>query len=229
MTPDSAWGLDTWGNVLLSSFQTMWGGVIAFVPKLLVALIIFILGWLAGSILGRWVSQIIQSLRLDQALKNLGAEAVLSKAGFRLNSGGFIGALVKWFLIIVFLIAALEVLGLSQVTNFLREIVLGYLPNVIVAAFILVIAAVVANALEKIVVGSAKAADMPSAHLLGTLTRWSVWVFALVAALLQLGIAAVLFQTIFTGVMAMLALAGGLAFGLGGREAASRYLDRLIK
>jgi len=227
MVPNNVWGLDTWGNVLVSSFQMMWGGVIAFVPKLLIALVIFVLGLLAGSILGRWVSQLIQSLRLDQALRSLGAEEFVSKAGFRLNSGGFIGALVKWFMIIVFLVAALEVLGLTQVTEFLKGIVLGYLPNVIVAAFIVLIGALVANLLEKIVVGAAKAADMPSAHFLGTLTRWSVWIFALIAAMLQLGIAAILLQTIFTGVVAMLALAGGLAFGLGGREAAGRYLERL--
>lgn len=227
MVPNNSWGLDTWGNVLVSSFQSMWGGVIAFVPKLLVALIIFVLGWLAGSILGRWVAQIIQSLRLDQALRSLGVEDTLAKAGFKLNSGGFIGALVKWFMIIVFLVAALEVLGLNQVTEFLKTIVLGYLPNVIVAAFVLLIGAVVASVLEKIVVGSAKAADMPSAHLLGTLSRWAVWVFAIIAAMLQLGIAAVLLQTLFTGVVAMLALAGGLAFGLGGREFASRYLDKI--
>jgi hypothetical protein len=219
--------LDTWSNVLLSSFQNLWWGVISYVPNLLVALIIFVVGWAIGSILGRWIAQLIHSLKIDQALHSVGLNTLLSRAGFRLNAGGFIGALVKWFVIIVFLVASAEVLGLSQVTQFLRQIVLGYLPNVFVAAFILFIAAVLAEALQKLVVGSAKAAGVPSARFLGGLTRWAVWVFALLAALVQLGVATILLQTVFTGLIAMLALAGGLAFGLGGRDVAARYLDSL--
>ena len=76
---------------------------------------------------------------------------------------------------IVFLIASLEILGLSQVNDFLKNVVLGYLPNVIVAALILVVAAFIAHAMQRIVVGSAKAARVPSTHPLGGLTKWSIW------------------------------------------------------
>lgn len=219
--------LNTWSNVLVSSFQSLWFGVITFLPNLLVALIIFVLGWLVGSVLGRWIAQIIHSLRVDQALQGVGTDTVLARAGFRLNVGAFIGGLVKWFVIIVFLWASLEVLGLTQVNDFLRQIVLSFLPNVIIAALVLVITALIAEALQKVVVGSAKAAEVPSAHLLGTLTKWAVWLFGLIAALLQLGVAVVLLQTLFTGLVAMLALAGGLAFGLGGREVAGKYLEKM--
>lgn len=221
--------LDTWSNVLVSSFQNLWWGLISFVPNLLVAVIIFVLGWLVGSILGKWVAQVIQSLRIDQALQGIGAGQLMSRAGFRLNAGAFIGGLVKWFVIIAFLVASMEVLGLQQVNDFLQQIVLGYLPNVIVAALILVVAAVIAEALQRVVVGAALAANLPSAALFGGITRWAVWVFAFIAALLQLGVAVVFLQTLFTGIVAMLALAGGLAFGLGGRDAAARYLDKLRK
>jgi hypothetical protein len=215
--------------VLVSSFQNLWWGLISFVPNLLVAVIIFVLGWLVGSILGKWVAQVIQSLRIDQALQGIGAGQLMSRAGFRLNAGAFIGGLVKWFVIIAFLVASMEVLGLQQVNDFLQQIVLGYLPNVIVAALILVVAAVIAEALQRVVVGAALAANLPSAALFGGITRWAVWVFAFIAALLQLGVAVVFLQTLFTGIVAMLALAGGLAFGLGGRDAAARYLDKLRK
>ena len=219
--------LQTWSEVLTSSFQGLWSGIVAFVPNLIVALIIFILGWLIGSILGRWVAQIIKSLKVDKALTSIGTEDLLSRAGFRLNAGLFIGGLVKWFVIVAFLVASLDVLNLSQVNVFLREVVLGYLPNVIVAALILLIAGVVAEAIQKVVVGSAKAAGMMHAHFLGGVSLWAIWIFAILAALSQLGIAGAFAQTLFTGVVAALALAVGLSFGLGGKDAAARYVDRL--
>lgn len=217
----------TWSDVLVLSFQDLWTGVISFIPKLLVAVIIFIIGWIIAVALGKLVSQLIRLFKVDKLFQALGAEEPLARAGFRLDTGAFVGGLVRWFLIVVFLIATIDVLGLSQVNIFLREVVLAYLPNVIVAALILVVAAFVAEAMQKIVVGSAKAAGVPSTHLLGGITKWAIWVFAILAALYQLGIAGVFAQTLFTGFVAMLAIAGGLAFGLGGKDAAARYVEKL--
>src|SRR3989344_5383812 len=212
--------LDTWSNVLSASFQNLWWGVISFVPNVLVAIIIFVFGWLVGSVLGRWVAQLIKALKVDQALDGIGTGDLMARAGFRLDAGRFIGELVKWFIVVAFLVASTEVLGLTQVTNFLRGIVLGYLPNVIIAAFILIFVAIIGEVMQKVVTGMAKAAGVPSAGLAGTITRWAIWFFGFIAALLQLQVAVVLLQTLFTGLVAMLALAGGLAFGLGGRDAA---------
>ncbi|MEK7650886.1 MAG: hypothetical protein AAB364_03425 [Patescibacteria group bacterium] len=219
--------LDTWSNVLSASFQNLWWGVISFIPNVLVAVIIFIFGWLIGSVLSRWVAQIIRALKIDNALESIGTGDLVSRAGFRLDTGRFLGELVKWFVVVAFLVASAEVLGLHQVTEFLRGIVLGYLPNVVIAALILILAAIIGEAMQKFVTGSAKAASMPSAALAGGIARWAVWLFGFIAALLQLQVAVVLLQTLFTGLVAMLALAGGLAFGLGGRDAAARYLDKL--
>jgi hypothetical protein len=219
--------ITTWSDVLIASFQQLWLGVIMFIPKFVVALVIFIIGWIIAMALGKLVSQIIRTLKVDKLLEAIGAESTLSKAGMRLDSGEFIGGLVRWFFIIVFLVASIDVLGLSQVNAFLKDVVLLYLPNVIVAAFILVVAAFIADAMKKIVVSSAKAADVPSSGLLGGITKWSIWIFAILAALYQLGIAGVFAQTLFTGFVAMLAIAGGLAFGLGGKEAAARYVEKL--
>ena len=104
---------------------------------------------------------------------------------------------------------------------------MGYLPNVLVAALILLVAGVVADAMQRIVSSSAKAAQVSSAGLLGGIARWSIWILALITALSQLGIAPQFMQILFTGLVAMLALAGGLAFGLGGRDAAAKYIERL--
>jgi hypothetical protein len=217
----------TWSDILVLSFQNLWSGVITFIPNLLIAVIIFIVGWIIAVALGKVIIQVVRLFKVDKLFQTIGAEEPLAKAGFRLDVGAFVGGLVRWFFIVVFLMAALEVLGLTQVNIFLREVVLAYLPNVIVAALILVVAAFVADAMQKIVVGSAKAAGVPSTHLLGGITKWAIWLFAILAALYQLGIAGVFAQTLFTGFVAMLAIAGGLAFGLGGKDAAARYIEKL--
>lgn len=219
--------VQTWGDVLIISFQQLWTGVISFVPRLIVALIVFVIGWVIAMALSKVVAQIIRTLKVDKALQSIGLEEPLSRAGIHLDAGAFIGGLVKWFFVIVFLAATVEVLGLSQVTTFLREVVLLYLPNVFVAALILVVAALIADAVSRVVSGSAKAASLPSAGFLGGISKWAIWVFAILAALYQLGIAGPMVQTLFTGVVAALAIALGLAFGLGGKEVASKYLDRL--
>jgi len=218
---------ETWTDVLRSSFFDLWLGAVEFVPSIIVAIIIFIIGWLIGAGLGRVIAQVIDSLKVDNALRTAGVEEVLNKAGFALHSGRFLGELVKWFVIIVFLVASLEVLGLTQVNIFLQQVVLLYLPQVIVAVLILLVAAVIAELARNVVVGAAKAAEMQSAKLLGTVARWAIWIFAILAALNQLAVATVFVQTLFTGVIVALALAFGLAFGLGGRDAAANYIEKL--
>lgn len=217
----------TWADVLSQSFANMFNGVIAFIPNLVVAIIIFVVGWLVGMGLGRVVKQVIDSLRIDSALRSTGLERVLSRAGFQLSSGRFLGFLVEWFFVVVFLVAALQVLGLTQVNAFLVTVVLGYLPQVIVAVLILLVAAVVADAADRVVTGSAKAASIRSAGFLGQVARYAIWVFAILAALAQLNVATLFVQTLFTGVVIALSLAVGLAFGLGGQQSAARYLEHL--
>lgn len=219
--------VQTWGQVLAESFQNLWLGVIGFVPNLLVAILIFIIGWIVASIIGKLLAQVIGVLKLDHALRSAGMEHVLRRAGMELNSGRFIGELVRWFIIVVFLIASLQIVGLTQVNEFLRDVVLGYLPNVIVAALILLVAGVVADATQRVVTSSARAANIHSAGFLGGIARWAIWILALITALAHLGVAPAFMQILFTGLVGMLALSGGLAFGLGGKEAAARYIERL--
>jgi small-conductance mechanosensitive channel len=218
--------LDQWAIVLTQSFQDLSYGLIQFIPRLVAALIIFIIGWLVGVGLGRLVAQIVSSIRVDEALRSAGVEKVVQRAGWKLNSGAFLGALVKWFVIIVFLVAALDALQLTAVTLFLSTVVLTYLPHVIVAVLILLVAAVIADAAERVVSGSAAAANITSANFLGALSRWAIWIFAILAALDQLGVTPFI-QTLFTGLVVALSLAFGLAFGLGGQHAAAEYIKKL--
>jgi len=219
--------MQEWSDVLLASFQSLWMGVIGYAPKLILAIVVFLAGWIVASTLGKLTAQIIGFFKVDKVLQKAGIEEPLARGGVRLNAGLFVGTLVKWFFLIVFLVAAVDILGLDQVNAFLRDVVLLYLPNVIVAVLILLAAALLAEALQKITVSSAKAAHLRSAHLLGGVVKWAIWLFAFLAALYQLGIAGPLVQTLFTGFVAMLAIAGGLAFGLGGKDMAARTLGNL--
>jgi hypothetical protein len=219
--------LQTWSEVLVRSFQELWFGIVGFVPNVIVAVIIFIAGWVVGSVLGKGIAQVIKRLNIDKLFRSVGMEETLGRAGINLNTGMFLGELVKWFIVVAFLIASLDVLGLNQVNAFLQQVVLGYLPNVIIAALILILAAVIADIARRIVTSSAQAAELPTARLIGGVTKWAIWIFALLAAAYQLGIAGALAQTLFTGIVAMFSIAGGLAFGLGGKEAASDFIEKL--
>ena len=220
---------ETWSEVLVDSFNDLWRELVSFLPNILVSIVIFLVGWVVAAVIGKWVAQVVRALKLDNILQSLGVKELVNKAGYRLDSGSFVGGLVKIFVIIVFLVAALDVLKLHQINQFLREVVLDYIPNVIAAALILLFAAIIADAVHKLVVASSKAAGVRYANLLGSISRWAIWIFAILATFSQLNIGAVFAQTLFTGLVAMLALAGGLAFGLGGRDAAADYIARLKK
>ena len=214
-------------DVLAQPFYGLLNGAVAFLPNLLIALVIFIVGWIVGAGLGRLVAQVVSAARVDDALRSAGVEAIVERGGFRMNAGNFLGGLVKWFFIIVFLVAALDVLRLTEVTIFLRTVVLGYLPNVIIAVLILLVAAVLADVVQRVVAGSAAAAGLRSANLLGAIARWAIWIFAILAALNQLQIASDFIQPLFTGLVVALALAFGLAFGLGGQQAAAQMIEKM--
>ncbi|OHA88600.1 MAG: hypothetical protein A3C70_01075 [Candidatus Zambryskibacteria bacterium RIFCSPHIGHO2_02_FULL_43_14] len=219
--------LNTWGQVLALSFQNLWLGVAGFVPNLVIAIIILILGWLVGTLFGRAIWQVFKSLKIDDALRRTGFESFVRRGGIDLDSGAFVGGLVKWFVIVIFLVAALDVLGLSQVNFFLQDVVLGYLPRVLAAALVLLVAGVIGDVTGRVVVTAAKTAGVESAHFVGAVARWAIWVFAVLVALSHLGIAAAFSQTLFTGIVIAVSLALGLSFGLGGQEAASRFIERL--
>ena len=219
--------IQTWANVLTGSFQNLWYGVVAYIPNIIVAVVIFVVGWLVGAALAKVVEQVLKSLKLDAALKNTGLNDVVERAGFSLNTGMFLGMLVKWFVIIGFLVASLDVLGLSQVNSFLKDVVLSYLPQVIVAVLFIIVGALLAELAKDVVTGAARAAEVRSAGFAGSVAKWAIWIFAILAALDQLQVATAFIQTLFTGIVVAISLALGLAFGLGGQDAAGRYIERV--
>jgi hypothetical protein len=221
--------VQTWTDVLQRSFQDLWFAVVQFVPNIIFAVALFVIGWVVGSVLGRVVAQVVKATRVDNALKNAGFEDAFRRAGMNFDIAGFLGGLVQWFIIAVFLLASLELLHLDQVSLFLQQVVLLYIPQVIIAILILLLAAVIAEVAKNVVMASARAVGAHSVNLLGSITKWSIWILAVLTALSHLGIAGPFVQTLFTGIVIALSLGFGLAFGLGGQEAAARYIEKVRK
>ena len=214
--------LDILGQALVDTSMTL----IAFLPNVIIAVIIFAVGWMFGSVLGRAVSHIVTVLRIDSALHRAGLDKLSEKAGIKISLGGFLNGIIKWLVIVAFTIASAEILGLTQVTQLLRDI-LVYIPQVIIAAIVLVMAMLLGDFIARVVKHSVRAAGIKgdfAAHV----AKWSIIIVGGVfPALTQLRIAQGLVEVLFTGVVFALALSLGLSFGLGGRDAAAKVIDKM--
>lgn len=215
-------------EIVQASFLGLWDGLIAFLPSLVGALVVLIVGFIFAVLLRRLVEKVIEFLRIDDLAIKLDLKRTLEQYGIRLHIGRLLGWIIKWFLIVVFLIASTDILGWDQVTSYLQEVVF-YIPNVIIAVIILLAGILLATFVQGVVKSTVEAAKLASADFLAGISKWAILIFTFMAALVQLQIAEDLIRVLFTGLVAMLALAGGLAFGLGGKEHAGRFLTRLRK
>ncbi len=219
-------GIQTWGDAIISSLTGLSQRLLNFLPSLIGAILVFLAGWIIAVAVGKLVKEVVQRLKVDKALKKVGVKEDFQNSDVHLSIAGFLGGLTKWFLILVFLMAAADILKLDAVTIFINNILL-YIPNVVVAVVILGSVFLIGNFVYDVVKGSSQAAGIISATLLANISKWAIVIFGFFAALIQLGIASSLISTIFVGIVAMLSLAGGLAFGLGGREEATLILKKL--
>lgn len=214
--------VDILGQALLDTMLTL----IAFLPNVILAVVIFALGFLCGGVLSRAVHHLVSVLRIDKALHKAGMDAVSEKAGITISLAGFLAGIIKWMVIIAFTIASAEILGLTQITQLLRDILL-YIPQVVIAALVIVIATLVGDFVARLIDHSTKATGLKG-HFAAQVARWSVIIIGGVfPALTQLRIAQGLVEVLFTGVVFAGSLALGLAFGLGGRDAAAKTLEKM--
>ncbi len=215
-----------WYAITLQSLQDLWQGFLGFLPSVVGALLIFFIGWVISVAVGKLISDILKRLNFNKIFEKGNWDEALAKADIKVDAASFIGSIFKWSLVIVFLLASVEVLGLTQLAGFLKD-VLTYLPNVVVASLIFVVAVVIADISEKVLRALVETTQVGYGHIVGVIVRWSIWIFALIAILMQLGIAPMLLQTVLTGVVALVVIAGGLAFGLGGKDMAAEILSDL--
>jgi hypothetical protein len=214
--------LDIIGQALLDTSMTL----IAFLPNVVIAVLVFAVGWAVGSMLGRVVSHLVTLLRIDSALHRAGLDKVSERAGVHVTLAGFVGGVIKWLVIVAFTIASTEILGLNQVTQLLRDI-LVYIPQVMIAAIVLVMAALVGDFVARLIRHSVRATGMKG-DFAAQVARWAIIIVGgIFPALTQLRIAQGLVEVLFTGVVFAISLALGLSFGLGGRDAASRAIEKM--
>jgi len=213
-------------QILSDSLSDFWGRFTDFLPTLLLAIVLFFLGFIIAWIFEIIARKIMNIVKLEAIVEKVGLKGLFTKAGLKISFTRLLSGVVYWFVLIVFLAAVVNVLGLTQLSEFLDQLV-AYLPNVIAAVAILIIGILVGNLLFNVVKNASESAKIRAAGLLASITKWSIFVFAFIAALVQLHIAQDLLKILFTGFVIMLSLAGGLAFGLGGKEAAKDVVDKL--
>jgi Mechanosensitive ion channel, conserved TM helix len=211
---------------VVGSLQNLWYGVVNYLPNIVGAFVVLVIGLIVAAGLAALVEKILEGVRLDTFLEKIGLKPIVERAGMKLRAAYFFGQMVYWFVVVAFLVAIADSLQLYALSVFLNS-VLAYLPNVIAAVLIMLAAFILAHFLRRVVTASVMSAKLHSGPFLGTVTWWVIAVFGFLTALSQLGIGAAIIQTIITGFIAMLALAGGLAFGLGGKDYAHHLLDKL--
>lgn len=210
------------GQTLLTSLNNGLFAVVSFVPKFVAGLIVLLIGIIVASIVKQVLTEAFKALRIESFLHRYG----VPEAKEEFTWTNILAEIARWFVILIFLIPTTDVWGLPQVVTVLNTFLL-YLPNVFVAAIIMLVGLVFAKLSHDVVLASIRGVSENTASTVASVTRWAVVVFAVLATLSQLGIAADLIRILFTGFVAMLAIAGGIAFGLGGQDAAKDTLENL--
>ncbi|MEK7605525.1 MAG: hypothetical protein AAB478_03285 [Patescibacteria group bacterium] len=210
------------GDSLIGSIRESFYAAAAFLPNFIAGIIILLIGIIVGSIVKRIVVSVFASLHLEAYLHKYG----IPEGKKDYSWANVFSEVARWFVIIIFLIPTADVWGLPQITTVLNTFLL-YLPNVFVAAIIGIVGFAFAKLASDVVMGSARGISPDVANLMSSVTRWAITVFVALAVLTQLGVASDLIRILFTGFVAMVALAGGIAFGLGGQDTAKAILETL--
>lgn len=217
-----------WTTIVQDSWLSIWDRFVNFLPNLIGAFIILIVGWIVGMILNMLIDRLFRIIGLQTLFEKAKVEDILKKADVKQDATSLLASVSKWIVYLVAFIAAANVLQMPDVANFFNQI-LAYIPQVVAAGAILLIGLILANFLSVVVKSSLTASGLGAADTVAVVVRYSIIVFAALAALAQLGIAESMINTLFIGLVALLAIAGGLSFGLGGQDSAKEWLDNLKK
>ena len=217
--------ITNWGSAILTSFTNALNLVFAFIPKLISFLVILLVGWIVASVVSKAVTFLLRKIGFDRLSERIGLSRLEQRMGLRMDAAGILGKIVYWFIFLIFLVPAVDALGLTTVSNILNQII-AYIPNVFVAILVLFLGTLAATFVADIVRGATASTDMGNPNIYAAIARWAILGFVAIIALEQLQIAPALLNELFGAVVAAAALAFGLAFGLGGRETAQRLLNR---
>jgi Conserved TM helix len=212
-----------WGEAITNSMAQALSLLMAAVPRIIGFLVIVAIGWFIATLIAKAVATLLRSIRFNDMAERSGFAGFVANTGVDTDSSGFVADIAKWFVRLITLVVGFDALGLPAVSDVLRQLLL-WLPNLVVAIAVLVLGGLAANWLAGLVRGAAAKADLGNPEIMANITRVAVWAFAIVAALNQIGIARDLVNTLFMATVGAVALALGLAFGIGGRDTAGEVV-----
>ncbi len=215
--------INDWGAAIYASLAGALALLFSAVPRIIGFLLILLIGWFIAGLIARVVASLLRTVKFNDLAKRAGISEFVRNTGIQTDPAGAFAGLVLWFVRLIVLVVAFDALGLPAVSQVLQQFLL-WLPNLAVAMVILVITGLAANTLAKLVRGATTQAGFSNPDMLATIVRVAVWSFGIIIAVNQIGIAQTLVNTLFFGLVGALALALGLAFGLGGRETASEIV-----
>ena len=207
------------GDAIWVSFTGALTRLMSLLPALLGAVLVLVIGWVVSGFFAGLIERALKAVGMERAVERSGIGDFIRRSGTKMTTSGVIAGLIKWFIRLIFIQAAANILGMPQVTSIINSIVL-FIPSVVVAMAIIVVGSLIAKFLAGLVRGSVSEMGVGNPDLLAKLTQYVVVGFAVIAAIDQLGIAATVVNTLLIGLIGSVALAVGLAFGLGGREVA---------
>jgi hypothetical protein len=216
-------------QILQNSFAELSSQVIVFIPNLIIGLAFIGLGWLVGISFEQILVYAGKRSKVDSFLDHPEVHSFLAYWHVRLSVGRFLGIIIKWFIFVAFLLAALQASGLTQVGAFLTQSISVYIPEVIVAITMLFFGVIGARILKKAIIGSTRILGLDTARFLGNFGSYAVWITVMILVLSELGLNPDFIKVLFIGTVAGFSLAFGLAFGLGGKEVAAKILEHLYK
>jgi hypothetical protein len=210
-------------ETILVSANSVIQTLFAFIPRLVFASLVFLVGWLLGGMAKSLVRSALKAIKLDKLTKDSAVEKFLKRAEIRFKVEEIIGGIFRWIIIYIFLIASVNIIGLTTVSQFLTNL-LSYLPRVISASIILALGILVAGLVESLVKSAIASVDPATGRLVGKVSSYAVVIFALLAAIGELGIAQSYINILLIGFVATLSIGLGLAFGLGAKDVVSEVL-----
>jgi Na+/H+ antiporter NhaC len=215
-----------WKNLVLEPVTQMLTRILGYLPVLLGALVILIVGWLVAKAIRRIVDWLLKTIRFDTLADKAGISEVLRKGNLKTTAREVVSGLVYWLIMIMVLVMVVNALGLPKASDILASL-FAYVPKVIAALLVLVVAMFLASFVSGIVRTAAGNANLPRPEIFAGISRWAITIFAVTVSLGELGIGTLLVTTTFNIILGGVCLALALAFGLGGKDAAARYLEEL--
>jgi hypothetical protein len=215
-------------NLFLESSQQFLNEIAVALPQIVGALLILLIGWIIARVIKRLSVKGLKIVRFNYLTEKSGIEKFLDKGGVKVSSIDIIGTLVYWIIMLVVILATLNSLKLTVASMLFNQIML-YIPNIIVAIFILVIGIYFARLVSQVLVTSLKNMEEKTASIIGMIANYAIIILTIFIILGQLNIAGSIITNAFIILFGALCLALGLAFGLGGREWASEIINKYLK